>query len=54
MACSSKAKFTTHSVATHEGVEIGFVAMDVIPEADYLVLSELIIVACFRGVGLAH
>jgi GNAT superfamily N-acetyltransferase len=52
MACSPKAKFTKHYVATHEGFEIGFVAMDIIPEADYLVLYELFILASFRGRGL--
>lgn len=52
MACSPKARFTKHFVATHEGIEIGFVAMDVIPEADYLVLYELLILTSLRGRGL--
>ncbi|QWG19214.1 GNAT family N-acetyltransferase [Bradyrhizobium sediminis] len=52
MECSPKARFTKHYVARHEGIEIGFVAVDVIPEADFLVLYELFILASFRGRGL--
>ena len=52
MACSPKARFTKHYIATNEDIEIGFVAMDVIPEADYLVLYELFILTSFRGRGL--
>lgn len=52
MTRSSKAKFTKHYVAKHDGIEVGFVAMDVIPGVDYLVLYEIFIIASFRGVGL--
>jgi len=52
MASSTKARSTKHYVANHDGVEVGFVAVDAIPEADYLVLYELFVIERFRGSGL--
>ncbi|MET4356422.1 GNAT superfamily N-acetyltransferase [Bradyrhizobium sp. RT9b] len=52
VATSPKGKRTTQFVAYRDKCEVGFVALDDIPELDCLVLYELFIPAQLRGSGL--
>jgi GNAT superfamily N-acetyltransferase len=52
VSSSPKAKFTKHLVAKQDGTEIGFVAIDTIPDVDYLVLYELFVTTRLRNTGL--
>ncbi len=52
MLSSKKAKFTKHFIARKNGDEIGFLAVDIIPSVDYLVLYELFVPSRVRGLGL--
>jgi GNAT superfamily N-acetyltransferase len=52
MLQSPKAPHTHHYVAIEDGSEIAFVALDRIPDVDYLVLYEIFVRPDCRGKGL--
>jgi ribosomal protein S18 acetylase RimI-like enzyme len=52
MSQSPKAHHTHHYVATDDGSEVAFLALDQIPDVDYLVLYEIFVRSGCRGSGI--
>lgn len=52
MSQSPKARHTHHYVATDDGSEVAFLALDQIPDVDYLVLYEIFVRSGCRGSGI--
>jgi ribosomal protein S18 acetylase RimI-like enzyme len=52
MSQSSKARHAHHYVATDDGSEVAFLALDQIPDVDYLVLYEIFVQPGCRGRGI--
>jgi ribosomal protein S18 acetylase RimI-like enzyme len=52
MLQSPKARHTHHDVATDDGSEVAFLALDQIPDVDYLVLYEIFVRPGCRGRGI--
>ncbi|WP_027571499.1 GNAT family N-acetyltransferase [Bradyrhizobium sp. WSM1743] len=51
---SSKGRRTTQFIARRNGLEIGFVSMDELPEMNCLTLCELFVPTRLRGLGLGR
>lgn len=54
ISLSSKGKRTKQFIAEQDGLEIGFVSMDEIPEMSCLALCELFVPTQLRGSGLGR
>lgn len=52
MSQSPKAPHTRHYVVMEDGLEVAFLALDQIPDVDYLVLYEIFVRPDCRGKGL--
>jgi GNAT superfamily N-acetyltransferase len=52
MSQSHKARHTHHYVATQAGVEVAFLALDQIPDVDYLILYEIFVGQNHRRRGI--
>jgi ribosomal protein S18 acetylase RimI-like enzyme len=49
---STKARHTRHFLARRDDCEVGFISLDFVPNATYLVLYELFVLAEYRCMGV--